>query len=123
MTPAHNAHSKFEAELRAFASLDRQSRIVVLVIIAHDLTVGVRSSLLNLPSPNAIEEIQALNEYIHQVTGRITICNPQSGQEECDLLRDIADQAEAKRLKWAVMRRLGPALRHVSTHAKAAEIA
>ena len=123
MTNLHNAPSKFEAELITFASLDRQSRMIALAIIAHDLTVAIRSGLLDLPSPSAIEKVQALNEYLHQVTSRIYTSNEQSGHEECELLRDIADEAAAKGLKWAVLRRLGPALRQVLAEEEAAAIA
>ena len=62
---------EFEAELEKFASLDPQARMVALAIVAHDLTVGIRSALLDLPSPAAVDRSRTLNEYLHQITGRI----------------------------------------------------
>jgi hypothetical protein len=115
-------NSKFDAELKQFASLGKGSRVAVLAMIAHDLTVGIRSVLSDLPSPDAMEKIQALNEYIHQITGRIHSSDELSGHDESDLLRDIADEADAKGLRSVVVRRLGPALRYIATHAEAHEM-
>jgi hypothetical protein len=107
---------EFEAELEKFASLDRQARMVALAIIAHDLTVGIRSALLDMPSPAAIDRLRTLNEYLHQITGRIHASDELSGHEESVLLRDIAEVAETKALKWVATRRLGAAVRHASAH-------
>ena len=123
MTIRQTPTSKIEAELKKFGAHDRQPRTIVLAIVAHDLTVGIRSALLDLPSPDAIVKVQSLNEYLHQITGRIYTADEQSGREECELLRDIAEDAETKGLKWVVVRRLGPALRHAATYERAAEIA
>ncbi|HTQ34713.1 MAG TPA: hypothetical protein VMI30_11120 [Stellaceae bacterium] len=114
--------SKFHAELIRFASLDKDSRIAVLAMIAHDLTVGIRSALLDLPSPEAAKKIRALNEYIHQITGRIHTSDELSGNDESDLLRDVAYEADAKSLTSVVERRLGPAIRHITTHAESHEM-
>ena|SRR5487761_634762 len=108
--------SVFEAGLDKFASLDRQARMIALAIIAHDLTVGIRSALLDLPSPDAIDRLRALNEYLHQITGRIQTSDEHSGSEERQLLREIAEEAERKGLKRVVVRRLGAAVRYASTH-------
>jgi|SRR5271169_6729485 len=107
---------EFEAELEKFASLDREARMVALAIIAHDLTVGIRSALLDMPSPDAVDRLRALNEHLHQITGRIHASDEFSGHEESELLRDIAEEAEAKGLKWVVTRRLGAAVRHASAY-------
>jgi hypothetical protein len=123
MNASRNNHSEIESELGAFTSLDRQARMIILCVIAHDLTAGIRSALLDLSSPSAVEEARTLNEYLHQLTGRIYISGDQSGHGEAELLRDIADEADARGLKWPVMRRLRAALRHASAHAIAAEIA
>jgi hypothetical protein len=107
---------EFETELEKFASLDREARMVALAIIAHDLTVGIRSALLDMPSPDAVDRLRTLNEHLHQITGRIHSSDELSGPEESELLRDIAEEAETKGLKWVVTRRLGAAVRHASAH-------
>jgi|GraSoi2013_115cm_1033766.scaffolds.fasta_scaffold55538_3 hypothetical protein len=108
--------SEFEAELEKFASLDRQARMVALAILAHDLTVGIRSALLDMPSPDAVDRLRTLNEHLHQITGRIHASDEHSGREESELLRDIAKEAETNGLKWVVTRRLSAAVRHAAAH-------
>jgi hypothetical protein len=90
--------------------------MVALAIIAHDLTVGIRSALLDMPSPDAVDRLRTLNEHLHQITGRIHASDELSGHEESELLRDIAEEAEAKGLNWEVTRRLSAAVRHALDH-------
>ena len=111
-----NSHStidpKFEADLQRFLALDRQGRMAALAIVAHDLTVDVRVALLDLPSPEAVERLRVLNEFLHQITGRIHASDEHSARGESELLRDIAQEAEEKGLKGVVVRRLDAAVRH-----------
>ncbi len=110
------AASEFDAELEKFASLGAQARMAALAILAHDLTVGIRSAVLDLPSARAVDRLHDLNEYLHQITGRIQSADERSGREEGELLRDIADEAAAKGMKWVIVRRLPAAVRYAMTH-------
>jgi|ERR1700730_7996267 hypothetical protein len=112
--------TEFSGELAKFASLDREARMAALAIVAHDITVGIRSELSDLPLPAAADRVRALNEYLHQITGRIHASNDHSGDGERELLEDIAKDAEERDLGWVVMRRLGAAVRQASNRRKRA---
>jgi hypothetical protein len=108
--------SEFDAELEKFSSLGSQARMAALAILAHDLTVGIRSAVLDLPSTEAVERLRELNEYLHQISGRIYSADEHSGDDERTLLRDIAEDAAAKGMKWVIARRLAAAVRYGSAH-------
>jgi hypothetical protein len=115
MTARRPVGSKFEMELDRFATLNRQQRMIALTVVAHELTVGIRSALAELPSREAAERAKVLNEYLHQITGRICSSGSQSANEEYELLKDIAEDASHRGLGGLLERRLGAALRHATT--------
>lgn len=120
---ARRTRSEVDAELDKFASLGRDARMIALSVIAHDLTVGIRAALSELPSPEAAKRAQFLNECLHQITGRISSSNDHSAIEEREMLSDLAEEAEQKGLKLLVTRRFGAAVRYALVHDRSHAIA
>lgn len=79
-----------ERILTQFEDLDADARSAFLCIIAHDLTVAIRSIVFDPPvTADALDRVKWINESLHQLTSCV---NPQkrwSAHEEAMLIRGI----------------------------------
>jgi hypothetical protein len=80
--------------LTAFEKLDADARSAFLCIIAHDLTVAIRSVVYDLPVTEAgLERVKWINEALHHLTSCINPYDRWSAYDEAQLLRGIIDDS------------------------------
>ena len=75
-----------EGVLRDFESLDAEARTSFLCVIAHDLTVAVRTVVFDPPITEiGIDRIKKINELLHQLTSCVNPRHRWSAQDEAAL--------------------------------------
>lgn len=92
-----------EQVLGKFERSDRDARSAFLCIIAHDLTVAIRSIVFDPPVKEAdIERVKWINESLHQLTSCINPRNRWSAHDEAELVRSIIENSFRHGFdKWA----------------------
>jgi len=79
-----------EDVLTQFEHLDADARSAFLCIIAHDLTVAVRSIVFDPPVTEAgLERVKWINESLHRLTSCVNPYKRWSAQDEAMLIRGI----------------------------------
>jgi len=80
--------------LADFVRLDAGDRAAVLSILAHDLTVGIRSILFDPPvSESGIECAKWMNEALHRLTACVNPRHRWSVDDEVSLIRRIVESS------------------------------
>ena len=83
-----------ERVLADLERLDARERAAFLCIFAHDLTVGIRSMLLDRPVPEAdLDRAYRLNEYLHQLTSCVNPTKRWSVPDEVALVRALVESS------------------------------
>jgi hypothetical protein len=83
--------------------LDAQERAAFLSIFAHDLTVHIRSVLMDRPVAEAdLDRVNRLNEYLHQLTSCVNPTKRWSVGDEVALVRALAESSYQYGLQAAV---------------------
>jgi hypothetical protein len=83
-----------EQVLRRFEHLDGDARSAFLCIIAHDLTVAIRSIVFDPPVTEAkLECVKWINESLHQLTSCVNPHKRWSAHDETMLIRGIIENS------------------------------
>jgi hypothetical protein len=83
-----------EDVLTRFLSLEADERSSFLCIIAHDLTVAIRSIVYDAPVTEAgRERLKWINESLHQLTSCVNPHKRWSARDEALLVRDIIENS------------------------------
>jgi hypothetical protein len=102
-----------ERILTNFEGLDTQERAAFLCIFAHDLTVEIRSALLDRPVHEAdLDRVNRLNEYLHQLTSCVNPAKRWSVRDEVTLVRALVESSYQYGLQSAVGSALAKAARN-----------
>ena len=99
--------------LRQFELLDADARSAFLCIIAHDLTVAIRSVVYE-PSVTAegLDRIKWINEALHQLTSCVNPHHRWSAHEEAQLVRGIIEDSGGHGFHYWVRRAVAVAAAH-----------
>jgi hypothetical protein len=80
--------------LEQFEHLDCDARRAFLCIIAHDLTVAIRSIVFDPPvTETGLDRVKAINESLHQLTSCVNPYKRWSAHDEVLLIRGIVDSS------------------------------
>ena len=80
---------ELEIATKYLAQLSAQKRQLVLAVLSHDITVGIRALAHDAASmPNVVESIRQLNEAHHRVAGYLM--HMASGTEDTAALESVA---------------------------------
>jgi hypothetical protein len=83
--------------------LDSQERASFLCIFSHDLTVQIRSVLIDRPVPeDDLDRVNRLNEYLHQLTSCANPTNRWSVRDQVALVRALIESCYLYGLEYAV---------------------
>jgi hypothetical protein len=83
--------------------LDAQERATFLCIFAHDLTVQIRSVLMDRPVPEGdLDRVNRVNEYLHQLTSSVNPNNRWSVRDQVALVRALIESSYLYDLQSAV---------------------
>jgi hypothetical protein len=83
-----------ERVLAQFKRLEVDARSAFLCIIAHDLTVAVRSVVFDAPVTQAgIDRVKWINESLHQLTSCVNPHKRWSADDEAMLIRGIIESS------------------------------
>jgi hypothetical protein len=97
--------------------LDVEERAAFLSIFAHDLTVQIRSVLIDRPlSEGDLDRVNRVNEYLHQLTSCVNPSKRWSVRDEVALVRALIESSYLYHLQSAV----GSALAKAAGNAKSA---
>ena len=97
--------------------LDVEERAAFLSIFAHDLTVQIRSVLIDRPlSEGDLDRVNRVNEYLHQLTSCVNPNKRWSVRDEVALVRALIESSYLYHLQSAV----GSALAKAAGNAKSA---
>lgn len=92
-----------EGILADLERLDAQERAAFLCIFAHDLTVQIRSVLMDRPLPQGdLDLVNRLNEYLHQLTSCVNPNKRWSVRDEVALVRSLIESSYLYDLQSAV---------------------
>jgi hypothetical protein len=91
-----------ERVLTQFEHLDADARSAFLCIIAHDLTVAIRSVVFDPPVTEAgLERVKWINEVLHRLTSCVNPYKRWSAHDEAMLIRGILEDSFKHGLdKW-----------------------
>lgn len=82
------------AILAQFQQLDADARSAFLCIIAHDLTVAIRSVVYDPPvTEDGIERVKWTNEALHHLTSCVNPHHRWSAHDEAELIRGIIEDS------------------------------
>ena len=96
--------------LAKFERLDAEARSSFLCILAHDLTVAIRTVVYDPPVTAAgIDRVKSINEALHQLTSCVNPRHRWSAHDEATLIRDIIRDSFKHGFDWAVGRALAAA--------------
>jgi hypothetical protein len=85
-----------ERVLTQFEHLDADARSAFLCIIAHDLTVAIRSVVFDPPlTETGVERVKWINESLHRLTSCINPHKRWSAHDEAMLIRGIIENSFA----------------------------
>jgi hypothetical protein len=85
-----------EHVLTQFERLDANARSAFLCIIAHDLTVAIRSIVFDVPVTEAgLDRMKWINESLHRLTSCINPHKRWSAHDEAMLIRGIIENSFA----------------------------
>jgi hypothetical protein len=80
--------------LTRFEHLEADARRAFLCIIAHDLTVAIRSVVFDPPvTETGLERVKWINESLHRLTSCVNPYKPWSAQDEAMLVRAIIENS------------------------------
>src|SRR5712692_857434 len=80
--------------LAKFEHLDADARSAFLCVIAHDLTVAIRSIVFDRPVTKAgLESLKWINEALHHLTSCVNPHKRWSAHDEALLIRGIIDNS------------------------------
>src|SRR6266851_1337805 len=80
--------------LAEFEQLDASGRSAFLCVIAHDLTVAIRSVVFDPPVTEAgLERVKWINESLHHLTSCVNPHQRWSAHDEAQLIRGIIDNS------------------------------
>jgi hypothetical protein len=83
-----------EQILAQFENLDVDARSAFLCIIAHDLTVAIRSIVFDPPvMDDALDRVKWINESLHQLTSCVNPKKRWSARDEAKLIRGIIENS------------------------------
>jgi len=83
-----------EQVLTQFEHLDGDARSAFLCIIAHDLTVAIRSIVFDAPVTEAgVDRVKWINESLHRLTSCINPHKRWSAHDEAMLIRGIIENS------------------------------
>jgi hypothetical protein len=83
-----------ERVLTQFEHLDADARSAFLCIIAHDLTVAIRSIVFDAPITEAdLDRVKWINESLHRLTSCINPHKRWSAHDEAMLIRGIIENS------------------------------
>jgi hypothetical protein len=83
-----------EQILTQFEDLDADARSAFLCIVAHDLTVAIRSVVFDPPvTDEALDRIKWINESLHRLTSCVNPKKRWSAHDEAMLIRGIIDSS------------------------------
>jgi hypothetical protein len=106
-----------ESILADLEKLDMQERAAFLCIFANDLTVQIRSTLMDRPlSEGDLDRVNRLNEYLHQLTSCMNPNKRWSVRDEAALVRALVESSYLYDLQSAV----GSALAKAAGNAESA---
>lgn len=106
-----------EGILADLERLDAYERAAFLSIFAHDLTVQIRSVLMDCPLADGdLDRVNRLNEYLHQLTSCVNPSRRWSVQDEVALVRALIESSYLYGLQSAV----GSALAKAAGNAESA---
>ena len=92
-----------EHVLARFESSDAEARSAFLCIIAHDLTVAIRSIVFDPPvTEEGLERVKWINESLHRLTSCVNPHKRWSARDEALLIRGIIDDSFTYGFDWAV---------------------
>src|SRR5438132_12999722 len=92
-----------EGILADLERLDPQERAAFLRIFAHDLTVQIRSVLMDRPLPEGdLDRVNRLNEYLHQLTSCVNPNKRWLVRDEVALVRALIESSFLYDLQSAV---------------------
>jgi hypothetical protein len=96
--------------------LDAQERAAFLCIFAHDLTVQIRSMLMDRPFPEGeLDRVNRLNEYLHQLTSCVNPNKRWAVRDEVALVRALIESSYRYDLQSAVGSALAKAAGNAAT--------
>ena len=96
--------------LAEFERLDADARSSFLCILAHDLTVAIRTVVYDPPITEAgLDRVKSINEALHQLTSCVNPRYRWSPHDEAMLIRDIIRDSFKHGFDWAVGRALAAA--------------
>jgi hypothetical protein len=83
-----------ERVLTQFEHLDADARSAFLCIIAHDLTVAIRSVVFDPPvTETGLERVKWINEALHRLTSCVNPYKRWSARDEAMLIRGIIENS------------------------------
>jgi hypothetical protein len=83
-----------DAVLVQFERLDADARSAFLCIIAHDLTVAIRSIVFDRPvTEDALDRVKWINESLHHLTSCVNPRKRRSAHDEAMLIRGIIENS------------------------------
>jgi hypothetical protein len=92
-----------EQVLTEFEHLDGEARSAFLCIIAHDLTVAIRSIVFDPPVTEAgLDRVKWINESLHHLTSCVNPRKRWSAHDEATLIRGIIDNSFEHGFDWWV---------------------
>jgi hypothetical protein len=90
----HGRPVDVEQILTQFEDLDADGRSAFLCIIAHDLTVAIRSIVFDPPvTEGGIERVKWINESLHRLTSSVNPHKRWSAHDEALLIRGIIENS------------------------------
>ena len=96
--------------LAEFERLDADARSSFLCLLAHDLTVAIRTVVYDPPVTDAgLDRVKSINEALHQLTSCVNPRHRWSAHDEAMLIRDIIQDSFKHGFDWAVGRALAAA--------------
>jgi hypothetical protein len=83
-----------ERVLTQFEHLEADARSAFLCIIAHDLTVAIRSIVFDAPvTETGLDRVKSINESLHRLTSCINPYKRWSAHDEAMLIRGIIENS------------------------------